>query len=177
MLAEDDNSYEPRHRLPDLGDLDDDMQPGESPAPLPEVILFCGWRRGLHDMIIGLDEFVQRGSELWLYNEVRRTQTCNTCLGHGGLRISFAVHASCQLKGDMGSLQIAASCILSPPLQLDMGVRGIRCIASSCVWLYMPKDVLLQVRRRGEYTSFVDLAATSPSNACQRRKRFLSFML
>ena len=91
VLAEDDNSYEPRHRLPDLGDADDDMQPGGSPAPLPEVILFCGWRRDLHDMIIGLDEFVQRGSELWLYNNVRRTQ--RHFLIHGGLRSGFAPEA------------------------------------------------------------------------------------
>ena len=98
VLAEDENSYEPRHRLPDLGDLDDDMQPAGGPAPLAEVILFCGWRRDLHDMIIGLDEFVQRGSELWLYNNVRRTQPQNISMAtsiHGGLRSGFAVHASC----------------------------------------------------------------------------------
>lgn len=37
----------------------------------PERILFCGWRRDMHDMIAVLDAFVYPGSELWLYNEVR----------------------------------------------------------------------------------------------------------
>ena len=36
----------------------------------PERILFCGWRRDMHDMIAVLDAFVCPGSELWLYNEV-----------------------------------------------------------------------------------------------------------
>lgn len=36
----------------------------------PERILFCGWRRDMHDMIAVLDAFVYPGSELWLYNEV-----------------------------------------------------------------------------------------------------------
>ena len=31
----------------------------------PERILFCGWRRDMHDMIAVLDAFVYPGSELW----------------------------------------------------------------------------------------------------------------
>ena len=35
-----------------------------------ERILFLGWRRDMHDIIGVLDKYVDRGSELWLYNEV-----------------------------------------------------------------------------------------------------------
>lgn len=33
-------------------------------------ILFCGWRRNMADMISQLDEYVEKGSELWLLNLV-----------------------------------------------------------------------------------------------------------
>ena len=36
-----------------------------------ERVLFLGWRRDMHDMIEVLDQFVSKGSELFLYNEVR----------------------------------------------------------------------------------------------------------
>ncbi|KAL7517511.1 hypothetical protein ACHAWX_002430 [Stephanocyclus meneghinianus] len=35
-----------------------------------EKILFCGWRRDMSDMIAQLDEYVAKGSELWLFNLV-----------------------------------------------------------------------------------------------------------
>ena len=35
-----------------------------------EKILFCGWRRDMADMIKQLDEYVEKGSELWLFNTV-----------------------------------------------------------------------------------------------------------
>lgn len=35
-----------------------------------EKILFCGWRRDMADMISQLDEYVEKGSELWLFNLV-----------------------------------------------------------------------------------------------------------
>jgi len=43
------------------------------PAPIkPELekLLFCGWRRDLHSLIACLDDFVQPGTQLWLYNNV-----------------------------------------------------------------------------------------------------------
>ncbi len=47
----------------------DSCPPGVS-RRAPERVLFCGWRRDMHDMIAVLDAFVYPGSELWLYNEV-----------------------------------------------------------------------------------------------------------
>lgn len=35
-----------------------------------ERILFCGWRRDMADMIKQLDEYLEEGSELWLFNMV-----------------------------------------------------------------------------------------------------------
>ena len=43
---------------------------------VPERILFCGWRRDMHDMIAVLDAFVYPGSELWLYNEASKSSPC-----------------------------------------------------------------------------------------------------
>lgn len=69
VIAEDDDSYAPLDAPAVL------PQPGDSCPPCisrraPERVLFCGWRRDMHDMIAVLDAFVYPGSELWLYNEV-----------------------------------------------------------------------------------------------------------
>ncbi|CAI6000089.1 unnamed protein product [Closterium sp. NIES-65] len=67
VVAEDDDSYAPgplphvRHAmLPDV----------VVPPKLPEKILFCGWRRDIDDMIVVLEAFLARGSELWIFCEV-----------------------------------------------------------------------------------------------------------
>lgn len=69
VIAEDDDSYTPSRRSPDTSDAREfEAAPlGELP---PEKLLFCGWRRDMHDMVACLDEFVQPGSQLWLYNNV-----------------------------------------------------------------------------------------------------------
>ncbi|KAH6557694.1 hypothetical protein KP509_1Z100200 [Ceratopteris richardii] len=67
VIAEDDDSYSPTSpskvhcgSLPQL----------PIPPKLPEKILFCGWRRDIHDMIKVLDAFLPRGSELWIFCDV-----------------------------------------------------------------------------------------------------------
>lgn len=40
-------------------------------AASKEKMLFCGWRRDMADMITQLDEYVAKGSELWLLNTVK----------------------------------------------------------------------------------------------------------
>ncbi|KAI4296191.1 hypothetical protein L6164_036168 [Bauhinia variegata] len=67
VIAEDDDTYAPGplpevrkglfRRIPD-------------PPKYPEKILFCGWRRDIHDMIMVLEAFLAPGSELWMFNEV-----------------------------------------------------------------------------------------------------------
>ena len=68
MLAEDDDAYAPGAQLPELNPM------GACPAwharARRERVLFLGWRRDMHDMIEVLDQFVSKGSELFLYNEV-----------------------------------------------------------------------------------------------------------
>ncbi|KAE8670185.1 putative ion channel POLLUX [Hibiscus syriacus] len=53
----------------------------------PERILFCGWRRDIHDMIMVLEAFLAPGSELWMFNEVTEKER-ETKLIDGGLDIS-----------------------------------------------------------------------------------------
>mmetsp|Transcript_1185 Transcript_1185/g.2399 ORF Transcript_1185/g.2399 Transcript_1185/m.2399 type:complete len:700 (+) Transcript_1185:168-2267(+) len=43
---------------------------GTTPPIHKEKMLFCGWRRDMADMIKQLDEYVEEGSELWLFNAV-----------------------------------------------------------------------------------------------------------
>lgn len=66
VVAEDENTYSPEAPV--------HAEPGSCPAETPprsqEKILFLGWRRDMDDMIVVLDMFVAKGSELWLYNEV-----------------------------------------------------------------------------------------------------------
>ncbi|KAK3166089.1 hypothetical protein QOZ80_1AG0041310 [Eleusine coracana subsp. coracana] len=67
VIAEDDDTYAPGPRpevnkgfLPNI----------PTPPKYPEKILFCGWRRDIHDMIMVLEAFLAPGSELWMFNEV-----------------------------------------------------------------------------------------------------------
>lgn len=69
VIAEDDDSYAPLKEPAALPEPGDACPPGIS-RRAPERVLFCGWRRDMHDMIAVLDAFVYPGSELWLYNEV-----------------------------------------------------------------------------------------------------------
>lgn len=69
VIAEDDDSYAPLKQPAALPESEDACPPGIS-RRAPERVLFCGWRRDMHDMIAVLDAFVYPGSELWLYNEV-----------------------------------------------------------------------------------------------------------
>mmetsp|Transcript_38832 Transcript_38832/g.47315 ORF Transcript_38832/g.47315 Transcript_38832/m.47315 type:complete len:699 (-) Transcript_38832:227-2323(-) len=68
-LAEDNDTYSPndgKYSIFKCGNI----PPGGKTEPLREILLFCGWRRDLADMIMTLDEFVAEGSELWLFNTV-----------------------------------------------------------------------------------------------------------
>lgn len=66
VIAEDDDTYRPKMKHKAItGSL-----PEWKVKCKPEKILFCGWRRDLDDLISVMDDFVSKGSELWLYNEV-----------------------------------------------------------------------------------------------------------
>ena len=69
VLAEDDDTYRPVEKLPDISE-DLDSNPEWKNRARKERVLFIGWRRDMHDMISVLDQFVAPGSELFLYNEV-----------------------------------------------------------------------------------------------------------
>uniref|UniRef100_A0A0E0CAW0 RCK N-terminal domain-containing protein n=1 Tax=Oryza meridionalis TaxID=40149 RepID=A0A0E0CAW0_9ORYZ len=67
VIAEDDDTYAPAS----LPQVRKGFLPNiPSPPKYPEKILFCGWRRDIHDMIMVLEAFLAPGSELWMFNEV-----------------------------------------------------------------------------------------------------------
>ncbi|MCO5549909.1 hypothetical protein L7F22_003384 [Adiantum nelumboides] len=67
VIAEDDDTYAPASPSKLLcGSLPRVIVPPK----LPERILFCGWRRDIHDMIKILDAFLPSGSELWIFSDV-----------------------------------------------------------------------------------------------------------
>ena len=69
----------------------------------PERILFCGWRRDMHDMIAVLDAFVYPGSELWLYNEVRMLGlSAITLMMHPGVLEQHALGVCMLCRGCAG---------------------------------------------------------------------------
>uniref|UniRef100_A0ACD5X7G4 Uncharacterized protein n=2 Tax=Avena sativa TaxID=4498 RepID=A0ACD5X7G4_AVESA len=67
VIAEDDDTYAPAP----LPEVHKGFLPNVAiPPKFPEKILFCGWRRDIHDMIMVLEAFLAPGSELWMFNEV-----------------------------------------------------------------------------------------------------------
>lgn len=105
MLAEDDDTYAPADQLPDISE-DLDANPEWRAKIRKERVLFVGWRRDMHDMISVLDQFVAKGSELYLYNEVT-----NTCAAHTFIACcltvltgSFMPHCG-NLQSDMSDMQ------------------------------------------------------------------------
>nr|CAB3474926.1 unnamed protein product [Digitaria exilis] len=67
VIAEDDDTYAPAP----LPEVNKGFLPNiPTPPKYPEKILFCGWRRDIHDMIMVLEAFLAPGSELWMFNEV-----------------------------------------------------------------------------------------------------------
>jgi hypothetical protein len=96
VLAEDDNSYEPTRKLPELDDGEEMVLPKPGKALL-EKLLFCGWRRDLHALISCLDDFVHPGTQLWLYNNVR--PPCQASLLRGEGTSQNAAQARVFMKG------------------------------------------------------------------------------
>ncbi|GAB2214790.1 hypothetical protein Drorol1_Dr00019153 [Drosera rotundifolia] len=67
VLAEDDDSYAPGP----MPKVSVGVCPSRSnPPKFPERVLFCGWRRDIHDMIMVLEDWLPPGSELWMFNDV-----------------------------------------------------------------------------------------------------------
>ncbi|KAJ3677885.1 hypothetical protein LUZ60_001688 [Juncus effusus] len=84
VIAEDDDTYSPAS----LPEIRKGFLPNiPSPPKYPEKILFCGWRRDIHDMIKVLEAFLAPGSELWMFNEVAEKER-ERKLTDGGLNIS-----------------------------------------------------------------------------------------
>lgn len=81
VLAEDDDTYRPSEAAVVLPTR---PLPQYRETPTKEKILFLGWRRDMDDMIDVLDDFVCKGSELWLYSEVPITMRDDLLL-KGGL--------------------------------------------------------------------------------------------
>lgn len=73
VLAEDNDSYEVNDGEYKIRGIDSAPKTIGDDKKV-ERIMFCGWRRDMADMIIQLDEYVQKGSELWLLNLVPAKQ-------------------------------------------------------------------------------------------------------
>jgi len=91
VLAMDDDSYEPTQAM-----VDDHVRVGSVPknvqeTPAPEVILMCGWRRDVDDIIKELDNMVVKGSQLHMLSEVPVADR-NELLESGGLHIDQLVN-------------------------------------------------------------------------------------
>ncbi|XP_062207594.1 probable ion channel POLLUX isoform X1 [Phragmites australis] len=83
VIAEDDDTYAPAP----LPEVNKGFLPNiPTPPKYPEKILFCGWRRDIHDMIMVLEAFLAPGSELWMFNEVPEKER-EIKLTDGGLDI------------------------------------------------------------------------------------------
>jgi hypothetical protein len=69
VLAEDNDSYSVND-----GTFKSTAKPtsrSQDAAVNREMMLFCGWRRDMYDMIMELDQYVAPGSSLWLLNSVK----------------------------------------------------------------------------------------------------------
>nr|AGT17368.1 hypothetical protein SHCRBa_030_N11_F_190 [Saccharum hybrid cultivar R570] len=93
VIAEDDDTYAPAP----LPEVNKGFLPNiPTPPKYPEKILFCGWRRDIHDMIMVLEAFLAPGSELWMFNEVpekeREIKLTDGGLDIGGLTNIKLVH-------------------------------------------------------------------------------------
>ncbi|CAO2195393.1 unnamed protein product [Urochloa humidicola] len=83
VIAEDDDTYAPAP----IPEVNKGFLPNiPTPPKYPEKILFCGWRRDIHDMIMVLEAFLAPGSELWMFNEVPEKER-EIKLTDGGLDI------------------------------------------------------------------------------------------
>ncbi|KAL3620823.1 putative ion channel sym8 [Castilleja foliolosa] len=88
VIAEDDDTYAPGP----LPKIRKGLSPRiTNPPKFPENILFCGWRRDIHDMIMVLEAFLSMGSELWMFNEVPEKDR-EKKLTDGGLDIKGLVN-------------------------------------------------------------------------------------
>ncbi|KAJ1286420.1 hypothetical protein BS78_03G350600 [Paspalum vaginatum] len=85
VIAEDDDTYAPAP-IPEFQVNKGFLPNIPTPPKYPEKILFCGWRRDIHDMIMVLEAFLAPGSELWMFNEVPEKER-EIKLTDGGLDI------------------------------------------------------------------------------------------
>ena len=103
VLAEDDDTYSPAEAPFRSTQME---CPDWRPKKRVERILFLGWRRDMHDLIKVLDKFVDQGSELWLYNEVRLSDRPALCI-----QVSWQLQTLCLFNAQrmQGTLDAASS--------------------------------------------------------------------
>ncbi|RHY29303.1 hypothetical protein DYB32_005249 [Aphanomyces invadans] len=111
VLAEDNDTYKPEPPAVVL------------PVPIPvipakekakEKILVCGWRRDIQDMLVLLDSFVERGSEVHLLNELTMAER-DTFLSLSGVDMSSL--ENCEFLHFVGNTSVRR---YLEPLPLEM---------------------------------------------------------
>ncbi|KAH8076293.1 hypothetical protein JL721_286 [Aureococcus anophagefferens] len=89
VLAEDNDTYAPGERVvvetgpPPVQDV---------PPKQKEMILCCGWRRDIRDILLQLDKQVARGSELHMMSDTIPLEDRNRCLKDSGLDVDKDMH-------------------------------------------------------------------------------------
>jgi len=82
VLAEDNDSYKPASSSWRSSDAVPNP-PERVKSANAEKLLFCGWRRDMADMILQLDGYVPKGSELWLLSTVPADRRHELLTDHG----------------------------------------------------------------------------------------------
>ena len=121
----------------------------------PERILFCGWRRDMHDMIAVLDAFVYPGSELWLYNEVSNTTSSMQTI-HGSRSLCYL---KIQLAATDNARQVLSlACIGCGATSGQTGLDAL-VYPGSELWLYNEIS-------RGHFLLILPLPTTMAGKSC-----------
>jgi len=91
VLAEDDDTYEvglpSQEELKSWTGKQKDLPKNDVDKLISERVLFIGWRRDLDDMIVQLDEYVAKGSELVLFSQQDIKQRIKS-MEDGGLNVA-----------------------------------------------------------------------------------------
>lgn len=164
VMAEDNDSYEVNDGIFDTANVGK-VPPVRRHEGKVEKILFCGWRRDLSDMILQLDEYVEKGSELWLLNMVPARERASLLLDKGNkeelnltnlmiynvegnpvirrdLTNISAVDNNGNLTGDKMTLdQFDSILILADAVAMEHGANMMSCDSRSLSTLLIIQDI------------------------------------
>lgn len=149
VIAEDNDSYQPEPF--------EELEVGDAPCQdeavyRPEKVLFCGWRRDVHDIICQLDRLLHPRSELHLMTHTISPEDRDECLKDDGLDPATLVnlrlvhhHGNSSVRRKMSALPVGEfSCCM---ILSDDGFAGdtMRADSHSLATLLLFRDLQSQV--------------------------------